>query len=161
MRLDGKNLGWLVLLGALVVPLVAMARGGDGSSAGACATCGRMGGRGGPGGARAFDASAVTTIQGEIVEIDRLARARRHGGIHLIVAVGSEKLNVHLGPDFYVDAQALKLATGDKVEVKGSRITLDGEPAMIAQEVRRGAEVLALRDGSGLPLWRGQGMGRR
>jgi len=31
---------------------------------------------------------------------------------------------------------------------------------IIAQEVRRGDQVLALRDANGVPLWRGQGMGR-
>jgi hypothetical protein len=113
---------------------------------------------GGPG-ARPFDSKAVTTIQGEIADIQRLARGRGHQGIHLTGAMGSEELAVRLGPDFYVDGQALKLAKGDQVEVKASRTTFDGQP-IIAQEVRRGAEVLALRDANGVALWRGQGRGR-
>jgi hypothetical protein len=115
---------------------------------------------GGPG-ARAFDPKAVTTVQGEIKDIQRFAGRRGHEGIHLIVAMGSENLAVRLGPGFYVDAQALKLAKGDLVEVKGSRITVDGQPIIIAQEVRRGDQVLALRDANGIPLWRGQGRGRQ
>ena len=106
-----------------------------------------------------FDTSSVTTIEGEVVEVDRIEH-RRHGGVHLTLAMGSETLRVHLGPDFYVDAQDVKLAKGDKVEVKGSRITWGGKQALIAQEVRRGNQVLALRDANGVPLWRGRGPGR-
>ncbi len=157
MRVNGRSLGWLVLLGALIVPLVAVAQGGPGAGPGTCPGRGKMGGPG----ARAFDPKAVTTIQGEITDIQRIAGRHGHEGIHLTVAMGSEKLAVHLGPDFYVDGQALKLAKGDKVEVKGSRTTLDGQPVMIAQEVRRGDQVLALRDANGMPLWRGQGRGRQ
>jgi hypothetical protein len=157
MRANRRNLGWLVLLGALLMPLAAMAQGGPGPGSGNCPGCGRMGGHG----ARAFDPKAVTTIQGEITDIQRIAGRHGHEGIHLTVAMGSEKLAVHLGPDFYVDGQALKLATGDKVEVKGSRTSFDGQPVIIAQEVRRGDQVLALRDANGVPLWRGQGRGRQ
>jgi len=157
MRVNGKNLGWLVLIGALLAPLVAVAQGGPGPGSGNCPGCGKMGGPR----ARAFDAKAVTTIQGEVADIQRIAGRRGHEGIHLTVATGSENLAVRLGPDFYVDGQSLQLAKGDKVEVKGSRITIDGQPAMIAQEMRRGDQVLALRDANGVPLWRGQGRGRR
>jgi hypothetical protein len=108
-------------------------------------------------GARAFDPTTVTTFQGEVLDVQRLAGRRGHEGIHLTVAMGSEKLAVRLGPDFYVDGQALKLAKGDKVEVKGARTTFDGQVVIIAQEVRRGDQVLALRDANGVPLWRGQG----
>jgi hypothetical protein len=95
------------------------------------------------------------TIQGEILGVERIPRGRRGEGVHLVVATGSEELPVHLGPSSFVDQQSLKLAKGDRIEVKGSRITLDGKPALIAQEVRRGSESMALRDASGVPLWAG------
>jgi hypothetical protein len=153
MRVNGRNLGWLALIGALLVPLAAMAQGSLGPGPGGCPGCGKMGGPG----ARAFDPKAVTTIQGEVLDIQRIAGRRGHVGIHLTVAMGSEKLAVRLGPDFYLDRQALQLAKGDQVEVKGARTTFDGQPLIIAQEVRRGEQVLALRDANGVPLWRGQG----
>jgi hypothetical protein len=74
---------------------------------------------------------------------------------------GPEKLPVHLGPSFFVDQQGLKLAKGDRIAVKGSRITLDGAPALIAQEITRGNETMVLRDASGSPVWSGgRGRGR-
>ena len=155
MKTNGWKLGMLLLAGALLLPTHAAAQMGSGP--GGCPGCGR---REGPG-ARAFDPAALTTIQGEVVEIQRVDRGRRHRGVHLTVAVGSERVAVHLGPDFYVDAQPVTLARGDAVEVTGARITFDGAPAIVAQEVRRGVDVLKLREASGVPLWRGSGMRRR
>lgn len=144
----------IVLCVALLAPGVAVAQTGPGAG---CPGSARMQrGRGGP---ALYDAKTVTTVQGEVADVQRIER-RRHAGVHIIVATGTETIAVHLGPDFYVDLQELKLAKGDRVEVKGSRITFDGKPAMIAQEVRRGGQVLALRDVNGLPLWRGEGRGR-
>lgn len=153
MTVKGTKLGWLVLLAALLLPGAALGQ----QAAGACPGCPGYGRMGGPPARRVFDPSTITTVQGQIAEILRYSRGRGHEGVHLSLTVGSETIAVHLGPDFYVDRQALTLAKGDTVEVKGSRVTLDGAPAIIAQEVRRGEEVLALRDASGVPLWRGQG----
>jgi len=161
MKRPGTKLGWIIVAGALAAPFAVIAQANAGPGPGGCPGCGRMGGgRGMTGGARAFDPKAVTTIQGKIVDVQRIAWGR-HDGVHLTVAMGSENVAVHLGPDFYVDAQSLKLAQGDDIEVKGARTTFDGRPVIIAQEVRRGDHVLALRDANGVPLWRGQGMGGR
>jgi len=155
MKTNNKTLGLLILLWAIALPSAVLAQGGpDGAAA-----CPGHGWMRGPG-ARAFDTSSMTTFQGDIVEVQRIARGR-HQGVHLTVAMGSEHVTVHLGPDFYVDGQPLKLAKGDKVEVKGARTTVDGQTVVIALEVRRGDQVLALRDTGGVPIWRGQGMGRR
>ncbi|HEU4344281.1 MAG TPA: hypothetical protein VFU31_22205 [Candidatus Binatia bacterium] len=43
----------------------------------------------------------------------------------------------------------------DRVEVKGARITFEGKPAIIASEVKKGDEVLRLRDDAGFPVWAG------
>jgi hypothetical protein len=156
----GRNLGVLALAAALLAPGLGAA---EEAAPPPCDRpgCGRMGGgRGGPGGARRFDPKAVTTIQGQIVDVQRIARGRGEG-VHLTVAAGAERLAVQLGPSFFVDAQPFHLAKGDTVEVKGVRTTLGGEPAFLAQELKRGGDVLTLRDADGLPLWRGQGRGRR
>jgi hypothetical protein len=46
------------------------------------------------------------------------------------------------------------------VEVTGSRVTLEGKPAIVAAKVKKGSEVLKLRDETGRPLW-GGARGRR
>jgi len=71
------------------------------------------------------------------------------------VKTDKETISVHLGPGFYIENQDIKLETKDKVEVKGSRITFGGKPAIIAMEVKKGDEVLKLRDEAGFPVWSG------
>jgi hypothetical protein len=53
-----------------------------------------------------------------------------------------------------LDQQALKLAVGDQVEVKGVRVNRPRVSIFIAVEVRQGDQVLKLRDdATGRPLW--------
>jgi hypothetical protein len=145
----------LALVLALAVPVAAAARPGGG--AGGC-PCGEGPGKGA--GARMLEGKALTTVEGEIAAVERVER-RRHAGVHLTLATASGSVPVRLGPDFYVDEQALKLGKGDRVVVKGYDLDLDGERVVVAAEVRRGDAVLALRGEDGAPLWRGQGRGRR
>jgi hypothetical protein len=48
-----------------------------------------------------------------------------------------------------------KIEKGDKIEVKGSRVTFAGKPAIIAAEVKKGDNILKLRDENGIPAWAG------
>jgi len=59
---------------------------------------------------------------------------------------GGGTVAVHLGPEWYIERLDGKLAKGDAVEVKGSRVTFAGNPAIIAAEVKKGDAVLKLRD---------------
>ena len=43
----------------------------------------------------------------------------------------------------------------DRVSIKGSRVTFDGKPAIIAADVKKGDNVLKLRDANGRPVWAG------
>jgi hypothetical protein len=77
------------------------------------------------------------------------------GGMHMNVKTDKETVSVHLGPSWYMENQDVKLEPKDKVEVKGSKITFDGKPAIIASEVKKGDDTLKLRDDSGYPVWAG------
>jgi hypothetical protein len=88
------------------------------------------------------------------------ARARRDlkgmgAGLHLAVKTDAETISVHLGPTWYLENQDVKTQPGDVVEVKGSRVTMAGKPALIAAEVKKGDETLRLRDETGVPMWTG------
>ncbi|MFI5168398.1 MAG: DNA-binding protein, partial [Thermoanaerobaculales bacterium] len=76
-------------------------------------------------------------------------------GVHLMLKTDKETISVHLGPVWYVEHQDTKIAAGDKIEVKGSRITYQGKLAIIAAEIHKGDEVLMLRDANGIPMWAG------
>jgi hypothetical protein len=103
---------------------------------------------------RNYDPKAVETISGEVTKVDRITPAKgMSGGVHMLVKTDKETISVHLGPSWYLENQDVKIEPKDKVEVKGSRITFGGKPAIIASEVRKGNEVLTLRDEAGFPAW--------
>jgi hypothetical protein len=105
---------------------------------------------------RMYNPKAVETITGEVTKVDRITPAKgMSGGVHMLVKTDKETLSVHLGPSWYLENQDVKIEPKDKVEVKGSRITFGGKPALIASEVKKGNEVLTLRDESGFPAWMG------
>lgn len=120
----------------------------------------------GPGGAggwgaghgRRFDPRTVETASGEITAIDLITPTRGGSpGVHLTLETDKgETLAVHLGPRWYIDQQPFKLAKGDQVQVRGSRITFQGDkPTVIAAEVTRNGKTMRLRDDRGVPAWAG------
>ncbi len=105
---------------------------------------------------RMYDPKTVETIRGEVVSVDRIIpqRGMSHG-VHLTVKTERETMSVHLGPIWYITRQDTKIEPKDTVEVKGSRIMFREKPAIIAAEVKKGNQVLTLRDEDGFPTWSG------
>ena len=105
---------------------------------------------------RMYNPQTVETITGEVVQVDEITPMKgMYYGVHAVVNTGKETVSVHLGPGWYIENQDVKIAPKDKIEVKGSRITFEGKPAIIAAQVKLGDEVLILRDPGGYPVWSG------
>lgn len=105
---------------------------------------------------RMYNPQSVETISGEVVSVGRITPVKGMSqGIHMIVKSDKGTIPVHLGPAWYIENQDVKISPGDRVEVKGSRITFEGKPALIAAEVKKGDESLTLRDTNGIPVWSG------
>jgi len=151
-----------MLLFCLATSLAAMAQ-ADTSPCWGRRCLGACRGGGGPGAwqDRRYDPKTVETLLGEIVLVETVPGARGGAGIHAVVKSDKETIPVHLGPAWYLEKQAVKLGQGDKVEVRGSRITFDGKPAVIAAEVKKNGQIVRLRDESGLPVWAGWRRGGR
>jgi hypothetical protein len=118
----------------------------------------RGGGGWGPGGqyGRMYDPKTVETVRGTVVSVDQITPSKGMGsGVHLQLKTQAETVSVHLGPSWYVEHQDAKIEPEDEIEVKGSRVTFDGKPAIIAAEIHKGSETLLLRDADGVPLWAG------
>jgi hypothetical protein len=118
----------------------------------------RGGGGWGPGTAyaRMYDPKTVGTVSGEIVSVQTLTPMPGMGyGVHMLLRMDNETISVHLGPTWYIENQDVQLEPKDRVQVRGSRVTFQGKPAIIAAEVTKGNETLRLRDDSGFPLWSG------
>jgi hypothetical protein len=103
-----------------------------------------------------YDPKTVETITGVVVSVDKMSPMKGMSyGVHIILKTDKQTISVHLGPSWYLENQDIRIEPKDKVEVKGSRITFEGKPAIIAAEVKKGNEILKLRDEKGFPVWSG------
>jgi hypothetical protein len=106
--------------------------------------------------ARLYDPKTVETITGEVVKVDRVTPIHgMSGGVHLVVKTDKGDVSVHLGPQWYLENQDVKVEPKDMVEVRGSRVMVQGKPAIVAADVKKGDETLKLRDEAGVPIWSG------
>jgi hypothetical protein len=150
-----KKLGMVALVGLLGLILTngVWAQPGMGQGPGQ----GRGWGAGDPY-SQMYNPKTVETLSGEVVSVAKFTPGRKMSyGVHFTLKTDKETIPVHLGPSWYMEKQAVTIAPGDKVEVTGSRITYQGQPAIVAQEVKKGGQVLKLRDANGVPAWAGQG----
>lgn len=108
---------------------------------------------------RMYSPASLETISGEVISVDRMTpigRGRGGGGVHLLVKTNQETIEVHLGPAWYLENQNFSVAQGDRLEIKGSRVSTPGTLALIAAQVKKGNEVLVLRNEKGFPVWSGR-----
>lgn len=116
----------------------------------------REGPGGGPSGL--YDPQTVTTISGVVVS---LTPPQAEAGLpylaYLTLRTEEGKIKIFLGPSLYVDKFPVKINVLDKIQVTGSKITWEGKPVILAAEVRKGDQVLKLRETNGTPVWGGHG----
>ncbi|MDI6854664.1 MAG: DNA-binding protein [Deltaproteobacteria bacterium] len=114
----------------------------------------------GKGAGQMYKPQMEETITGQVTSMETVTTGP-YQGVHLKVKTDKETLPVHLGPKSYLDKQEMKFSEGDKVQVTGSRVTMDGKPAIIAKEVKKDGKTMELRDDRGVPKWAGQGQRRQ
>ena len=110
---------------------------------------------------RNYDSKTVETIQGKVVSVEKTPSKGGAYGVHLILQAEKETISVHLGPGWYVEKQTPRIEPNDTVIVTGSRVTVGGKTVIIGAQVKKGNEVLNLRDENGIPAWRRAGRGNR
>lgn len=105
---------------------------------------------------RMYNPATVETISGTVEAVTQIKPMKgMYYGIHIMVKTGKDNLEVHLGPGWYIEGLDTKIEKGDKIEVKGSKVTMSGKTVIIAAEVKKGDNVLVLRDSAGIPAWAG------
>lgn len=104
-----------------------------------------------------YNTASVATVSGEITSIESVTRGWGGStGTHLVLNTGSGALTVYAGPSWFLQDK-VQLVRGDRIEVTGSRINVDGKPGIVAKEIKKGASVVVLRNNDGTPLWAGHG----
>ncbi len=117
---------------------------------------GQMGGGGGHG--MVYNPQTVEVLNGQIEKMERRPSRRGAGElVGFILKTDKETIMVLLGPSRFIDNLPYKPQAGDLVTVKGSRVTMGNRTMIIAAEVRKGDQVMLLRDDTGKPVM-GPGM---
>jgi hypothetical protein len=105
---------------------------------------------------RMYNPATVETVSGTVEAVDKVTPMKgMYSGIHVMLKTDKETISIHVGPEWYVERLDTKIQKGDTIEVKGSRVTVAGKPAVIAAEIKKGDNVLVLRDNAGIPAWAG------
>jgi hypothetical protein len=101
-----------------------------------------------------YDAKTVERIAGKVLSIEKTTLPKKRGyWVDLMLQTGNETIAVQLGPAWYIDKHTPRIEANDMITVTGSRLTINGRPAIIAADITRGNELLKLRDNNGIPVW--------
>ncbi len=102
-----------------------------------------------------YDPKTVEVLTGEVAKLHTAASPLEGVANRLTLDLKTHKetVAVYLGPEDYFKAQNFPLAQEDKIEVKGSRITMSGQPVIIPNYIKKGDKTLNLWDAQGVPPW--------
>jgi hypothetical protein len=97
-----------------------------------------------------YDVKTETTITGTVESVETIRGpgvrgGGRLGGTHLVVKTATETLEVHVGPTAYLAEQKIIVATGDAVEILGSRVTMDERSVLLARQIKKGEAAWTLQ----------------
>jgi hypothetical protein len=108
-----------------------------------------------------YDLKTETTVKGTVESYELLRGNGYRGGLVLNVKTTEGNVNVHLGPTWYLDDVKLDINKGDKLEIFGSKVTVDNNTFVIASKVKQNGTDFQLRDKYGFPKWAGNRRGNR
>jgi hypothetical protein len=99
----------------------------------------------------------IQTVAGVVQSVDLVTPPGvRTQAVTVTLKTGTETIPVQLGPESFVQRLAFRIEKGDKIEVTGSRISVDGKSLMLAAQIKKGAQALAIRNSAGVPAWAGK-----
>jgi hypothetical protein len=105
---------------------------------------------------RMYDPAKIETVSGTVEAVNQVVPMKgMYSAVAATVKTEKETISVHLGPEWYISRLDTKIAKGDTIEVKGARVAFSGKPAIIAGEIKKGDNILVLRDSAGIPVWAG------
>ena len=104
-----------------------------------------------------FDNYNLKTFVGTVVRVDTNTLMKDMSvGVRLIVTddAAGRDIPVHLGPMWYATNQDVNFPKGEKVEVRGCRVSYMGSPEFVMLvELRSKNRVFRFRDDDGNPFW--------
>jgi|SRR5690242_3648877 hypothetical protein len=103
---------------------------------------------------RDYDLKTVETVGGRVLSVENTTPAKRRGyWTQLMLQTDKEVIPVQLGPFWFIVKETPRIEANDTISVTGSRMMLDGRPAIVAANIAKGNELLKLRQNDGVPFW--------
>lgn len=87
-----------------------------------------------------------------------------HGMVVTLQTEDQDRLDIHLGPAWFMNNIDLELREGERITVEGAPATYDGQEIVVASRVMTDEYTVQLRDDEGYPYWAARqrmGRGRR
>lgn len=107
-----------------------------------------------------WNPATVETLKGEVMTKDTITPSKGRSGMPAVGMTLKKEDDyaayVHLGPQWYFDKQDLGINVGDKIEVIGSKITVEGNSVILVSSIKKGDRTWQFRDQQGLPFWSGR-----
>lgn len=107
-----------------------------------------------------WNPATVETIKGEVMTKDTITPPKGRSGLPAVGMTLKKEdeyaIYVHLGPQWYFDKQELAIDIGDKVEVTGSKIMVEGNTVLLVSSLKKCDKTWQFRDQQGFPFWSGR-----
>lgn len=110
---------------------------------------------------RYYEPETVVSIKGVVNDIAQYRYGQgRFYGLHIRLNTENEIYSVHLGPAWYIENE-MKIDLNDVLEITGSKVIYNDTLTVIAAQIKKGEQIVQLRNELGIPVWSRSGYGRR
>lgn len=103
-----------------------------------------------------YDLKSEIKINGTMESFDVIRGKGMRGGLEITLNDGKDKFIVHVGPTWYLDDINLDVNNGDKLEIFGSKVEMNGKTVILASKITQNGKTYSLRDKYGFPKWSGR-----
>lgn len=104
---------------------------------------------------RLYNTSTVFTFKGRVTGIQVAPPMKGMGNIVTLVvkSTSGKTWQVDVGPEWYISNQHTQIKMKDNIQVTGSRVNINDHDVVLAEQIVKGKNVLALRRPMGRPYW--------
>lgn len=102
---------------------------------------------------RQYNPAAEVTVSGVVEDVFHPTGKAGSSGTHFNLKTDNGIVEVHAGPQWFIDQQGFSLQKGTNLSVTGSKLVIADKETLIARELKNGDKILTLRDPNGIPKW--------
>ena len=101
-----------------------------------------------------YDPATEAKFKGTIDDIKEVPNScLGDTGLHLMLKTGDGIQEVQVAPVDFLKFMDITFAKGEEIQVIGSKVTVNGNPLILARTITRNNNDVAVRDKQGAPAW--------